>query len=236
MADTAGPGAGAAESGNGEPSGGGPAGSRRPQNPPRSGSGFREWLSRPEVMIGLSAVVLSVCGLFVSIYETSLVRQEQRASVWPRVEVGSSFSDDRVRIHVRNTGVGPARVRAAAVIHAGDTLGDWTDMLRGVADEEIELRGRTYSLINGRVLPPEPEREVIFEIEEDEVVAPDGLLDSLQRSVLDGSVDVTVCYCSVYDECWNSALQGLQARMRGEWSSTEAARVESCAAAARSRI
>lgn len=236
MADTEGPGAREAESGNGEPSGGGPAGSHQPQNPARAGSGFREWLSRPEVMIGLSAVVLSVCGLFVSIYETSLIRQEQRASVWPRVEVGSSFNDEGVRFHVRNTGVGPARVRAAAVIHGGDTLGDWTDMLRSVAGGGVELRGRTYSLINGRVLPPDPQREVIFEIEEDEVVAPEGLLDSLQRSVLDGSVDVTVCYCSVYDECWISALQGLQARMRGEWSSTGTARVESCAAAARSRI
>ncbi len=48
---------------------------------------FSTWIMLPQTLIGLSAVLLSVCGLFIAIYEASLIRQAQRASVWPYVEV-----------------------------------------------------------------------------------------------------------------------------------------------------
>lgn len=49
---------------------------------------FRSWVARPEVLVALAAVLLSLCGLFVAIYETTLIRQEQRASAWPSLMVG----------------------------------------------------------------------------------------------------------------------------------------------------
>lgn len=200
-------------------------------------AGFRRWVSRPEVLVGLSAVVLSLCGLFISVHETMLVRQEQRASVWPRVELGTSFRDvERVRFHVRNTGVGPARVRAASVSHRGETLDGWQDLLRSVAGEEVELQGRSYSLLNGRVLPPGSQREAIFEIEEGDVVSPDDLIRTLQQAILDGSVDVTTCYCSVYDECWRTALQRVQEPRRGGEVRSGAIQVEDCEGAPTSGI
>lgn len=223
------------------------AGGRRAREdgsePPAAGSGseaaggFRRWVSRPEVLVGIAAMILSLCGLFISIHETMLVRQEQRASVWPRVELGTSFSGaNRVRFHVRNTGVGPARVRAVSVSHRGETLDGWGDLLRSVAGEEVELQGRSYSLLNGRVLPPGSQREAIFEIDEDDVVSPDDLIRTLQQAILDGSVDVATCYCSVYDECWKTALQGLLEPQREEEVRTGAIQVESCEGAPRSGI
>lgn len=198
---------------------------------------FREWIGRPQVLVGLSALVLSLCGLFISIYETRIVREEQRASVWPHVEVGTSVNAERVRFHVRNTGVGPARIRAAAVLHRGDTLSGWEEMLRRVADGPLGLTGRSFSLINGAVLPPNAPREEIFELTTDDVSSPEGLVDELRQAVLDGDVDVTTCYCSVYDECWKADLQELLARHRGERSSLpETGRVESCEGAAVSGI
>ena len=35
----------------------------------------------PEMLVGVSAVVIGVCALGVSLYETSLMREEQRAAV-----------------------------------------------------------------------------------------------------------------------------------------------------------
>lgn len=190
---------------------------------------FREWIARPQVLVGLSALVLSLCGLFISIYETSLVREEQRASVWPHVEMGVSFTDRRIRFHVRNTGVGPARIRTAAVSYRGETLGGWGDLLRSVSEGPVELSGRTFNLLNGRVLPPNSPREAIFEIDVDDVESPEGLIGTLRQVTLDGSVDVTACYCSVYGECWRSSLRDLLARSRGEATSAPATRrVEGC--------
>lgn len=201
--------------------------------------GFRRWVSRPEVLVGLAALILSLCGLFISIHETMLVRQEQRASVWPYVELGTSVSEGTVAFWAGNTGVGPARVRAVAVQHRGETEPGWEDLLASVADEPVEIGGYRYSLLNGRVLPPGTRRDTIFELEAEDVEAPGDLVGTLYEAILDGAVDVTACYCSVYDECWTSSMVGsMQGRIADAGTDAPAGsrRVESCEGAPRSGI
>lgn len=181
-------------------------------------------------------MVLSLCGLFISIHETMLVREEQRASVWPHVAVGTSFDASSVSFHVRNNGVGPARVRAAAGEHGGVPLDDSKELLQRVADGPVTVLGWTRSLINGGVLGPGSSRETIFELEDDEVEGSVDLVGTLQEAILDGSVDVTVCYCSVYGECWTSSLQEVTRASRGEAPPAGASEVENCEGAARSGI
>ncbi len=41
---------------------------------------FSQWILRPQTMIALSALLLSLCGLFISIYEASLIREAQRGA------------------------------------------------------------------------------------------------------------------------------------------------------------
>lgn len=89
------------------------------QNSDGNKKSFINWITGPEMLVGLSAVLLSVCGLVFSIYETSIMREEQYASVWPCVEIGPSFGGEDVKIWIQNTGVGPAKVRSAAVQYDG---------------------------------------------------------------------------------------------------------------------
>lgn len=86
---------------------------------------FRAWISSPEVLIGLSAVLLGVCGLTVSIYQARLARREARASVWPHLEVAASLNAGHAVLWIHNTGVGPARIRAANVTLAGKPEKTW---------------------------------------------------------------------------------------------------------------
>jgi hypothetical protein len=83
---------------------------------------FGNWLSEPQTMIGISAIILSVCGLFVSFYEASIIREHQRASVWPNIEIGPSFTSGQLAFHVTNTGIGPAKVEAVNVSYKGDVM------------------------------------------------------------------------------------------------------------------
>jgi len=164
----------------------------RPSRP--ASLSFGEWLSQPQTMIGLAAVLLSLCGLFISIYETSLVHQQQRASVWPRVQVGPQLRGDSVKILVSNDGIGPARLRAAAVEHEDDRLAGWTDMMARVGIQgDVSTR-----LLNRRVLSPDSEIEAF--VFEDSTHA-------LRNSILNGDLDITLCYCSVYEECWVTSMQ-----------------------------
>jgi hypothetical protein len=197
-------------------------------------SRFLRWLSRPEMLVGLSAVLLSVCGLFISIYEASLMRTEQRAAVWPHVETAVSINDDDIAFWVQNTGIGPARIRAAALTHDGQTLAGW-DALMEVLEIPTDSLERYYSVINGRVLAVDARREVIFRVSRPSGPAAPEALGALARNIIDGTLDVAVCYCSVYEECHISRLQDLVQRARGT-SPPESREMKSCEAAERSGI
>ncbi len=204
---------------------------------------FSDWLFEPQTMIGLSAVLLSVCGLFISLYEASLIRQEQRASVWPHVQVGVSFRSDTVSFHAQNAGVGPARIRAAAAKYKGQTKASWEDFLQHFErDTNLEERidgepdvDRYQDFINGNVLPPNSPMDDIFRltaVEEDS--ASREVLQALRQRVEEGIIDITLCYCSVYEECWATSLQSQYVRTQSQEGNTRSnaphgtRRVESC--------
>lgn len=185
------------------------------ENHPPSPTPFRdtdltllEWLTEPQTLIALSAVLLSVCGLFISIYETSLVREQQRASVWPRLEVGPSLNDSSIAVRVRNVGIGPARVRAAAVTRQGERQVSWVGMLRSDSVNLSTMRAsRSVNLLNGRVLAPGDDITA-FALDAGGADAAQ-YVNRLTAEVLRGRLDVAICYCSVYDECWVTALQDI---------------------------
>lgn len=194
-------------------------------------SPFSEWIRSPQTMIALAAVLLSVCGLFVSFYEASLIREHQRASVWPNVEVHPSMNPGVVRIFVQNTGIGPAYIQAAAVTYNGVVQPNWDSMVDSL--EFIKKGNKGYvSLINGRVLPPRSEQELIFRIESVPEIQGRGLADAINQAIEDEVIDVVVCSCSVYDECWTTAMLDVIKRAKGKDVPTRDERkVASCSAA-----
>ena len=182
------------------------------------------------MLVGLSALLLSLCGLFISIYEASLIRQAQRASVWPYVQIGASLSPGRINLWVQNTGVGPARIQAASVTYKGETKARWWDLILNDLGANVDSVGFYHSMINGRVLPTNSEGETFFRITKGSGPAMRELFASLRREILAGTIDVTVCYCSVYDECWISSMQDLLKRSRGVEPPSDSQVVDGCEA------
>lgn len=195
--------------------------------------GFSCWIARPQSIIALSALVLSCCGVFIAMYEASLIRRQQRASVWPHVEVAASLTRNRVEIWVRNSGVGPARIEAAALLEEGEMRIDWAEMMTGAGFERVPAY---ISWIGGGVLPRDSQHDAIFRIEAETGVDAPQAVEWLRREIREGRVDVELCYCSVYDECWTTSIQNLFQRGRRVAETPENRRVESCAAAPRSAI
>lgn len=195
-----------------------------------------KWILRPQMLVALSALLLSLCGLFISFYEASLIRQAQRASTWPYVEVGYSLRNEKLNLWVRNTGVGPARIQAAAVMYQGKLQENWRDLMRRVYGEKADSLGFDYSLINGSVLPPTPERHSIFSLTEGSRGADREMMNLLIQAILEGAIDVTVCYSSVYDECWTSSLQNVHGRSSGNKPAEVSHEIKGCDSAQRSGI
>jgi hypothetical protein len=192
-------------------------------------SSFSDWIRSPQTMIALSAVLLSVCGLFVSVYEASLMREQQRASVWPNVEIGPSINPGDLKIFVQNTGVGPARIVSASLTRQGEPEENWGELIRAFEREDGADPGWYQSLITGRVLPRSSSQELIFRIQSPSENPGSGLADRLSEAISEEEIDVRLCYCSVYDECWTTRMSDVMTRARGGRVPTrEERRVERC--------
>ena len=157
----------------------------------------------PEMLVGISAVVIGLCALGVSLYETSLMRSEQRAAVVPILELGRSYnysvtdpSRNRLSLIAENVGIGPARVIDFRVTIDGESYTTWDAAMRTLAGAEDRI-AYSMSTINGRTIPPDRRIEM-FKLSDLEYL--DAILEGFER------LDLEACYCSVFDECWTTKM------------------------------
>ncbi len=151
-----------------------------------------------EYIVAFAAVLLSLCALGVSIYQTRIMSQQQANSVWPYVQLVNSMTKDYVEIMVENKGVGPAKIIDVTYQLDGQLKERITALLNEVL--ETDTLSYMYSDIGTLVLAP-GERHLLFKIN-----APHSkkIWASLDRW------DISLCYCSVQHDCWT--LDGIYSR------------------------
>jgi hypothetical protein len=170
---------------------------------------FWRWLARPEAIIGLCAVVVSVIAVFVSAYETAIMRDWQRAAVWPFVqlsrsyytaEAGASAEGRRwiLTFNAENVGVGPAQIRDFRVTVDGKPQANWEAAIQALlaTEEDIDYG---QSTINGAILPAERMYEM-FQLHDSDLAVK-------IAEVMETRLDFEACYCSVFDECWRTSYR-----------------------------
>ncbi len=162
--------------------------------------GGRRW--SPEMITAMAAVVIGVSALFVSLYETHLVREHQRASVWPHIQGSIAWDGESFRVLMGNSGMGPARVEALRVRVDGTPVPDWNTFFR---ESGIATAPFLVYQISGRVLPAGETVDVLVLGE-----------PSMAAAAYDRwpGVDVETCYCSIFDECWIADMGGLRREVR----------------------
>lgn len=156
----------------------------------------------PEMLVGISAVVIGLCALGVSMYETSLMREEQRAAVMPILELGRSYnvsstdpSKNRFALLAQNVGIGPARVLDFKVMVDGKPQLTWDATTRALTGSDKRI-SHSMSVINGRTIPPDKTVR-IFELKDMNFL--EGVLDEV------GRLEFEACYCSIFNECWTTS-------------------------------
>jgi len=157
----------------------------------------------PEMIAALSAVLIGVSALFVSIYQASIMREQQRimfeqqrASVWPYLQVGTNHGDEGVEVVVTNQGVGPARIRSVETTLDGAVVKNWGEVFSALlGNPRVPYNRRS---INRRVLPPEASVRILG--------INRAVAESIGRNF--NNLDMMLCYCSVYDECWKTKWRG----------------------------
>jgi hypothetical protein len=145
------------------------------------------------------ALAVSVFALALGAWQTRLMQQQARASVWPHLSIGYTFNsntDDNGFVWtVDNSGVGPARIESIKLTLDGKPMKNWRDVLRALGFSG-EMRVSMTSLA-GEVIPPSLNRETTIAAIRVNQIAPALVFkSSIERFKMD------ICYCSVYDDCW----------------------------------
>ncbi len=154
---------------------------------------------KPDMIVAIAAVVVGVCALGVSLFQASIMQQQQeelskqrRAEVWPYLQLGKGHANDIFRFGIANEGIGPARIKTISMTFDGEPVKVWFDLLKAV--HSTATYSYVQSHIGGRVIRAGDVIEALYVEGE--------LGDSLQAKV-GGRLIAKLCYCSVYDDCWD---------------------------------
>ncbi|GJL91022.1 hypothetical protein [Hyphococcus sp.] len=171
----------------------------------REPGSFLRWLSKPEAIIGLSAVFVSVVAVGVSAYEATIIRASQRASVWPNIQLSRSmFYTDlengarewTLTFNAENVGVGPALIKDFRVTVDGAPYTTWGAAINAILGDDEEIAYGQSSI--NRTTVPVGRAVQMFQYR-------DAAKASQIYNAMDG-LEFIACYCSVFDQCWTSSF------------------------------
>ncbi len=153
----------------------------------------------PETLMATMALVISISALGVSVFEARILDAQQRASVWPYVDVGLGYNDEGYRLVAENNGIGPARITGVELRINGEAKKDWLDAVDSIMGpgSGIDYSVIKSSEINRTVMSPQAQ-VLMFELPWTPKTRE--LLETVQNA------ELTVCYCSVFDTCWVTTL------------------------------
>lgn len=166
----------------------------------------------PQMIIALCVVVISVCALFVSIYQSVIMREQQdlmleqmKAADWPRLVAGLSSSTQnekvsRLEIIISNKGNGPAIIEGVMLTIDSTAYPEWDFFLNQLINgREIPYSYSNHQLNNTVLLPGEEVPILSFN---DNTELAQVFYDQITR------MGLQVCYRSVYHDFWKLSLTG----------------------------
>jgi hypothetical protein len=173
------------------------------------GTGVR-WL---DIIVGLSAIFISVVSLVVSLEHgrtmRELVRENEKlvaANTVPFLDFTSSNLDDVThkpyfKFTLKNGGVGPAQIDWFELRYKGAALASPNEFLKACCADAVKKdspkKGSVwYSSVSNNILPARDSFDPI-------TLRPD-VGDDVLRAIYEARPDfrARACYCSVLDECW----------------------------------
>lgn len=142
--------------------------------------------------VDISAIVIALAALWVSLTQMRAQRLHDRLSVHPHVAVSYFFNDDGSGYRMANRGLGPARIETFTVMVDGHPMKDWGEMIRAIGMPKTR-----YSFLvptSGSYIK-EAEAQTIFWV-------PPGAANDVLRANESNKIKLMLCYCSIYEDCW----------------------------------
>lgn len=146
------------------------------------------------MLIAIFAVLVSFSTLFVYIYQSNLMKQQQKMSVWPYISFETSWGYDYLTLGLTNKGIGPALITSVS-IRDGETELDGIQALMDLVPDTLKAPFNFSSIYPGQVLMA-GENLQTFHITEPRTVQ--FILDLIREN----RISMEICYESVYGDSW----------------------------------
>jgi hypothetical protein len=178
------------------------------------------WLDK---LLPLSAILISIVSIGIAFHHgqvmQALVQQNERlvqANSLPFVQLAHSTAADdgtlRPSMLAMNSGVGPAHVRSVSIAVDGRPVQDLKSLLEACCGGSGDVRMASSTLLH-RMLQAGETIHYAFAMGED---AKTPVANAFIKAAVSGRIVTTVCYCSVFEECWVTASQGMTQPKRVE--------------------
>ncbi|WP_196890277.1 hypothetical protein [Aureivirga sp. CE67] len=83
-----------------------------------------------ELIVSLSAMVIGICALGTTIFQTRILNQQKNATVWPRLSMYHGYiPNDFFELKLTNYGVGPGILKSYIIIYDGKTYDQIDDVV-----------------------------------------------------------------------------------------------------------
>jgi hypothetical protein len=143
----------------------------------------------------ISALVISVLALVVSIFETNILKDQQKATVWPYVTIGQNYSGQGFELRANNKGVGPAIIKSVQVEYKGKPMDTYLQILEeAFPNNGLDYGNTRQSNINNMVMQSK-EKVVMLAFPWNDTTYQ--ITPELEKNLV-----IKLQYCSVLGECW----------------------------------
>ena len=166
------------------------------------------WLDK---VLPVSALFVSFLSILIAYHHggvmKELVHQNERlvqANSLPHLQLAGSNTNDRgearIDLHITNAGVGPAEIRSVQMLVDGRPVSRLPELLRACCGGRAEdYRGIVSSTITGAMIRP---GQTLSYIRFPATPANAQVWTALDKARKSDRIEIRVCYCSVFDECW----------------------------------
>ena len=175
-----------------------------------------------DMTVAVAAIFISVVSLAVAIlHGRTMERMAEEnarlvaANSWPFMQYAAGWATtdgvSRVKMAVFNAGVGPAKIESAELTWKGVAYRGDREFLEACCGFD-PVKGTPFDsdLVPGMVIRAGAEIRFL----EFSKPADPAVFAALQQAVVSRDLQLNVCYCSIFDECWQSDLTTLSLKPR----------------------
>jgi hypothetical protein len=147
-----------------------------------------------EYAVAATAFFVSVCSLFIYIYQSKLMAEQQQVAVWPYVQWATS-NIDGYKLSAYNKGVGPALIRKVEMRFNDVAVKGNRDLVQAVMGAPGDDIGIVNSGLMDAVMSPNETLTFLTIASKEEGKAFETRLNA-------GKFELNITYCSIYGRCW----------------------------------